>query len=91
VSSALRRSPSARCVIAANEIWNILDIFGLFWGHLFDFLRQLDDRLYLVLFCSHFIVLCIYFIICADCVIGYFSCWVSTLKYRTKLNYYYYY
>jgi hypothetical protein len=28
VSSALRNSPSARCVIAANEICRFLDIFG---------------------------------------------------------------
>jgi hypothetical protein len=28
VSSALRNSPSAMCVIAANEICRFLDIFG---------------------------------------------------------------
>jgi hypothetical protein len=28
VSSALRNSPSARCVIATNEICKFLDIFG---------------------------------------------------------------
>jgi hypothetical protein len=28
VSSALRNSPSGRCVIAANEICRFLDIFG---------------------------------------------------------------
>jgi hypothetical protein len=46
VSSALRNSPSARWVIAANEICRFFDIFGkniVFWGHLLDIRRYLDN------------------------------------------------
>jgi hypothetical protein len=51
VSSALRHSPSARRVIAKKEICRLFGHFWqkhhLFWGHLLDIRRYLDDYLHL--------------------------------------------
>jgi hypothetical protein len=89
VNSALRHSPSARCVIAANvmhisrHFWQKL---FLPWGHLLVTWRCLDWLNVLSLFCFHFcVVFCtlyMFYILssCADSAIGSCSCWVSTLK-----------
>jgi hypothetical protein len=81
-----RHSPSARYVIAANDvqIWHFWEKHCLLWGYLLD-TRKCLDWFYvvtLVLFPPFYCFLFFVFILssCADSVTGSCNWWVSTLK-----------